>query len=256
MKWSPKFKKIYDSVEKKKIQLRFYRLNVIDFYNFNMGNVDLADQLRNYYRMDTKWHRNRKWWWSVWWWGVQVLLTNSYWCYVKFHQLIDTKESEVMSHYDFIKRIALAWIDPDTHAPERLRSKRILSYDDVEDGSVRTRRRFISDSTTISGLTSEDIGESRKKSNATVSDLSLHPFKGKLKCRLLTSVQHLPEASVCKKPRCQLHRWARNRNGGEVMAGIIRCSYCQVDLCVRCFQLFHKEGNLIDKRNRIASNKE
>lgn len=38
-------KKVYDAQKKKTVKMPFYRLNVIDFYNKNMGNVDLADQL-------------------------------------------------------------------------------------------------------------------------------------------------------------------------------------------------------------------
>ena len=81
IKWISKTKKVYDASKKKTINMPSPRLNVVDFYNKNMGNVDLANQLRNYYRIDTSWHRNRKWWWSIWWWRFQVLLTNSYIAY-------------------------------------------------------------------------------------------------------------------------------------------------------------------------------
>ena len=39
----------------------YLRLNIIDLYNFYMGFVDLADQLRNVYRPD-HFSRKRKWW--------------------------------------------------------------------------------------------------------------------------------------------------------------------------------------------------
>ena len=136
-----------------------------------------------------------------------------------------------------------------------------MDTDDI-DNSVRTRRRFVSDGTTVSGLTTCDGSSNRrvmKESagrNATISQKSLHPSNGKLKCRLSTSVQHIPEKPITRKPRCQLHRWARDRGGGEVMAGVIRCTICQVDLCIDCFQLFHKEGNLVSKKNQIAASKE
>ena len=42
-----------------------------------MNNVDIADQLRGFYRID-KWMRKRKWWWSMFFWCFQILLTNSY----------------------------------------------------------------------------------------------------------------------------------------------------------------------------------
>ena len=66
LKWVEKGKKVYDSKQKKTVNIMlFYRLNIIDFYNHNMGNVDLAGQLRNHYRYDSAWLRNRKWWWLI-----------------------------------------------------------------------------------------------------------------------------------------------------------------------------------------------
>jgi Transposase IS4 len=62
--------------------MRFLRLNVNDTYNNEMGQVDVSDQLRNYYRFD-HWLRKRKWWWSIKQWGLGVLLVNSYIVYKK-----------------------------------------------------------------------------------------------------------------------------------------------------------------------------
>ena len=53
IKWIEKKRKVFDPNEKKPVDIPFYRLNIIDFYNYNMGNVDLADQLRNQYRYDS-----------------------------------------------------------------------------------------------------------------------------------------------------------------------------------------------------------
>ena len=58
--WMRKEKKMYGS-ERKVVKMPLYRLNLIDFYNHNMGNVDMADQLWNHYRYDNNWHRNQKW---------------------------------------------------------------------------------------------------------------------------------------------------------------------------------------------------
>ena len=95
----------------------FYRLNVIDFYNYNMGNVDIANQLRNVYRHNMQWHRNQKWWWEIWWWGFQCLLTNLYIAYVRYHKMHDSTTNYVL-HYKYIKSVALAWIEPEVYWPE------------------------------------------------------------------------------------------------------------------------------------------
>ena len=129
LKWIKKEKKVFDPKQKKTVQMPFYRLNIVDFYNHNMGNVDLADQLRNHYRYDSSWHRNRKWWWAIWWWGYQVLLTNSYVLYLKFHKMHDSKN--FYSHYDYIKQISLAWINPELHWPKKIVQQKKKRKQDV-----------------------------------------------------------------------------------------------------------------------------
>ena len=69
-----------DTVE----ELQFLRMAHIDTYNNEMGQVDIADQLRGSYRCDW-WLRNRKWWWSLLFWVFGLLLTNTYITMCKIH---------------------------------------------------------------------------------------------------------------------------------------------------------------------------
>ena len=84
-----------------------------------MGIVDLAGQLRNVYRYDSSWHRNRKWWWEIWWWVFQLLLTNSYVLYIKYYNMMDSKKA--LCHYEYIKQISLAWINQEEYWPKTLK---------------------------------------------------------------------------------------------------------------------------------------
>ena len=77
IKWVQCTKHVY-CVETEQVEVvRFLCLNINDDYNYDMGNVDIADQLRNYYRFD-HWMRKRKWWWSLFFWAFGVLLVNAY----------------------------------------------------------------------------------------------------------------------------------------------------------------------------------
>ena len=63
--------------------LRFLIMNNIDAYNNDMGNVDLADQLRGTYRCNIG-VLNRKWWWSIWFWALDLMLVDVYFMYFVF----------------------------------------------------------------------------------------------------------------------------------------------------------------------------
>ena len=74
----PMIRKVWDATLGKFTDMIFYRLDIIDFYNKWMDGVDMADQLMWYYRLNTKQHRYRKWWWPIFLWAVNVAITNSY----------------------------------------------------------------------------------------------------------------------------------------------------------------------------------
>ena len=73
---------MYNVETKGKEIMRFLQLNQIDMYNYCMGSVDIADQLRVFYHLD-HWICNRKWWWSILFWAFCVILTNLYILYTK-----------------------------------------------------------------------------------------------------------------------------------------------------------------------------
>ena len=61
IEWDEKVRKVWSTELMRKVSMKYLRLNLIDVYNNEMNAVDLADQLRNCYRMN-HWFRNRKWW--------------------------------------------------------------------------------------------------------------------------------------------------------------------------------------------------
>ena len=92
---------------------------------------------------------------------------------------------------------------------------------------------------------------------------ALSPNKGRLKVRLDKSMQHLPVPTDGKKAVCQLHRWAHNiradgKKGYSVVpsgarAGVAKCSVCGVQLCMRCYAMYHTCDDLTEKIDTICS---
>ena len=64
IQWTKKERKLWNNEKGKKVDVPFYRLNLIDEYNMGMGNVDQAYQLRLQYRVQY-WLRNQKWWFAI-----------------------------------------------------------------------------------------------------------------------------------------------------------------------------------------------
>ena len=113
----------------------------------------------------------------------------------------------VLSHYDYIKQISMAWIDPVRYWPNKRRSKR--------------KRAKMTGRRSVRLADSSDDDESMSTATSTTSTrcqpidaATLHPISGSLNVRLNTAIQHLPVQLTTKKARCQLHRWARGRGKG------------------------------------------
>ena len=165
-------------------------------------------------------------------------------------------KSSMLSHYDYIKQISLAWISPDTHWPKRelqKKKRRQPVIDQAISSSTCSKRRLDDDISSLHTSSSLTMVSATSTKCNEVNNNILHPISGKLSTRLITTVQHFPEEPTCKQKRCQLHRFARGRNGSEVMAGgVIKCSVCRVNLCLLCYNVFHKESNIVDKKDAIA----
>ena len=112
VKWIVKERLVYNPQTKCKEIMRFLRLNQIDTYNYGMGSVDIADQLRVFYRPD-HWIRNRKWWWSILFWAFGVILTNSYVLYTKMCDDNNVRPKYQYSHYNFLQEVSTYWLNPE-----------------------------------------------------------------------------------------------------------------------------------------------
>jgi hypothetical protein len=222
IKWVEKEWRVYNKEAQKVVSMKFLRPKMVDDYNNGMNKVDQADQLRSSYRFDL-WTRTRKWWWAIWLWGIQLSLVNAFVMYRSAHLYIwKKKESSLLSHYDFQKMVALHLLNPEKFpldSREKTKRKATEIYD-------------------APSLRSEKNSTSTRA--AAVNDKALDPDDGELRVRLSAKYFHCPTRPKAKDPSCQLHRWASNDPSHKNRGGILCCDCCNVNLCIECFDLFHK----------------
>jgi hypothetical protein len=219
-----------------------------------MGHVDVSDQLRNYYRFD-HYMRKRKWWWSLAFWGIGVQFVNAYVVYCKVMEESGVPRKDWLSHYDFRKSVALEWIN---EKQEKVASKRnfvSMVEEGSDDDSPKRDTVFGSNvgesggrrsSARIRRSKEEEVQETVKRS-VRVTDSSLHP-DGALNKRLQRDLFHWPKQAK-QNQRCTLHRWASNV---ELKDKVLRCTDCEVHLCVNCYKVFHMVPNLVDKKDDMC----
>ena len=163
-----------------------------------MGSVDLADQMRGSYRLDKN-TRNNKWWWSIMFWSIGVMLTNSYIMYMKVNMgEYGVAKKDLMTHHKFRKTIALYWINPAEYDQELKAEK---PYD--------VKRKSSSTSTVLSVTVDSLVSYSTKQIKTVlhhVTDASLCPSTGNLRCRLDPMIDHIPYEDG-RWARCRLHWW-------------------------------------------------
>lgn len=206
IEWIRKNRSIWRKDEQRMVNTTFLRLNIINEYNINMNNVDIADQLRGSYRFD-KFICKTKWWWSMYFWCLQMLMTNAYVLYKKYMLLHDVKP---LSHYDFRKEIALAWIRPDLH-----NQKKTTKRKRIEPRSIDTSEQTVSTSTRSATkklkLHTPFVQNNITSKRATgFTDKTLHPVHGHLKIRL-SEGNHWPAQCQKTDARCQLHYWVTDK---------------------------------------------
>ena len=140
---------------------------------------------------------------------------------------------KLMTHYEFMKEISLAWINPLKYWTDtkKIRSMERLQSEIEESDGVNTR----------SGTNSTSTYKQLSKRSQPFSNTSLDPRNGALKERLLFG-GHWPKAIPPKRDvNCQLHRWA---TGKKHRSKLMTCMQYNVNLCIRCFYTFHTKQTL------------
>jgi hypothetical protein len=265
IQWVVKERLVYNVETEMMEVLRFLRLNVNDFYNINMGHVDVSDQLRNTYRFD-HWLRQWKWWWSVWLWSLGVMLVNAYTTYQMVMKQAGVPRRQWQSQYEFRRAIALAWVssdEPTIAARRKSRDERVrqraeylaATGQETTSGSQVTGKRGRATSSIDTSKRSrrkttapEATTNNNKERAPTLKDNLLQLKSGPLSERLSRAVGHFPTRLLERGARCAVHRWAA---AIEVKADVYKCSHCRINLCVDCFELFHCKIDLVAHKQNL-----
>jgi len=125
-------------------------------------------------------------------WGDQVLLVNAYVLYRSTHTLMwKTNKKNSMNQYEFRRSIALEWIGGNDPGGNR---------------SSTTFRKRKSDDISRSSSNCEMSTNATEPKAQRVTDNSLDPIGGALRCRLDESLFHYPELIEKGRPCCSLCR--------------------------------------------------
>ena len=141
----------------------------------------------------------------------------------------------------------MAWIDYDFYishintSATRKKRKHQLAFPDAA----------VSPITLDSALHSTSTAKKARKQimrNSQITDDSLHPEFGRLRLRLNKHLDHLPaETNSSTSARCGFHRWL----GHETCKSVSFCATCNVNLCVRCYKIFHQEEHLVEQKDAL-----
>jgi hypothetical protein len=279
IKWIKKHRLVYNCDTGKVESMYFLRLNTNDAYNVDMGHTDVSDQYRGVYRFDAGWLRNTKWWVACFEHAFGVLLVNSY---ITYCHVLKAAGKTRLSHYEYRKACAIAWIDKDEmKTQERKKRQRANQKTQAAIRAEEAEGETTESTTTPPPATPASSSRKRRKpSSATskksppssvkqktrtnteepvevvkkapsVTDNTLQPISGSLFKRLNKSLDHFPESPNKQTARCAVHRWAMGDNRLEYCNSIMKCSECRVSLCYGCFRLFHTEANLVNRKAEL-----
>lgn len=214
-----------------------------------MGKVDIADQLRNGYRLMAG-ARKSKWWWALMQWSFGIILTNAYTIY--------SWVTGSRNHYRFLNDIALAWLGPgvDSSGKNSKRQRGDPEPDESDSDCERQpkRRRVVSRLITEKLVMSGKLGfrfnnvgshlpVSAKAAKLNPYDIQCVPCKTwwmfKLPTNMTRDESHKYFASKKYK---KLKSQAKRKRGTSVA----HCPGCRINICVDCWTRWHTPSAATD----------
>ena len=187
----------------------------------------------------------------MWFWSLGVCLTNAYIMKCNIDLKCGVLKKDLMSQHDFRKHVALAWINPEEYEGDLGATKEIYA---------RKKRKTTTDDSCVSSVTMSSLATAhhsiafrspvRTKSRAAAMTDETLDANGKLKIRLNSALDHLPDGTtISSKPRCALHRCV----GIQKKAHIMKCTTCNANLCLTCYKLFHNVTDLVSIKQTLKN---
>lgn len=177
----------------------------IDDYNYNMGGVDIADQLRSYYHVQQIVRRN---WLPYFFWLLDTTVVNAYQIYRYLHHKPYTK-----SHKWFRIQLAQSLISEGKKDIMKARSLKLSKPRCAE--NTKNAESYIP--------------------NPTISRYTSCPIPVLYPPSSQHQLENRPTSTLCL-----LCRWNHKQHPSiKVKKSYLGCKECNVSLCSSCFILFH-----------------
>ena len=175
----------------------FEILKVVDDYNFNMGGVDIANQLRSYYSTQQIVRRN---WMPIFFWILDTTIINSY--------LIARKRRSLLTHREFRSSLVWGLIDS-VHTASKKQRRRLEKEDGVDrDDASLWKHPRVSKSFTISDdrFTDDNHFPVTRKQRASCTLCSYKYQTKQIFMDQKSPFQSNAWCQVCKVPLCNNSR--------------------------------------------------
>ena len=148
-----------------------------------------------------------------------------------------------VSKYEFQEQLCMYWLNP----------TKFFDMNKKTNNTFKIHTKASQDTVKIVTLLSTMLMDSafvtvnaQKRSlqccNGTLAE------NGSLRCRLNTTLSHLPERQQTKKAKCALHCWV----GIKKQAPVLHYPTCDIYLCVDCYGIFHIVPNIIGMKKHLG----
>ena len=179
-------------------------------------------------------------------WAIGVILVNAYVVYITVLKQQSVNKKDILSHHDFRKAIALAWIDPKKYYnknSDRTKTKK------SSDTAMRStgKRKAVPLATQVNTRNSIASPTTKKRKATPFSDKTVADH-GALRIRLDTTRDHLPLPPGTNS-RCAMHRCL----GFETEKSVLLCPGCNVKLCHQCYRTFHTTPKIVEIKEKLRA---
>jgi hypothetical protein len=210
-----------------------------------MGNVDVSDQLRNTYRFD-HWLQKRKWWWSILFWWIGVMLVNAYLYYVAVNLAAGLLKHKILSHHDFRKSVALAWINQPKYWTPKKQQQHYTGPNMSQEKKTGSSTKQAIRKSKKRMATNILLGLQKSGRRAHITNAGMSEHGGYADSRLNRAFCHFL-ISVKGRVCCAIHRWCNF----EKLGSVVECEDCKVVLCISCYKMFHTCQDIMAKKDEL-----